>query len=114
MKDKHKGAWAEAIAKAYLLKMGFDVFENVSQHGSIDFIAIAPDGELGKFDVKKTSIRKNYTWSGEWSSLRFQRQRTPEQIEFGVQLLHVTPGGNVLTEAELPPKSSARGGLGAS
>jgi Holliday junction resolvase-like predicted endonuclease len=103
---KHKGAWAEAIAKAYLLKMGFEVFENVSAHGPIDFIAMDPDTrDMVKFDVKMASVRRNYVYDGfANTSLRFQRQRTARQKELCVQLLHVTPGGNVLTDVEAKPK----------
>jgi hypothetical protein len=97
VKPKHKGAWAEAIAKAYLLKMGFEVFENVSQHGSVDFIAMTGT-DLGYFDVKSASLRRSKV--GDKTTLRFQYALTPEQKELGVQLLHVTPGGNVLTTAE--------------
>ena len=106
MDTKHKGAWAEAIAKAYLLKMGFEVFENVSAHGPIDFIAMAPSsGDLAKFDVKLASVRRNYVYDGfANTSLRFQTRRTAEQKELCVQLLHVTPGGNVLTAEEAKPK----------
>jgi hypothetical protein len=98
MKPKHKGAWAEAVAKAYLLRMGFEVFENVSQHGSVDFIALSEAGDVGFFDVKLASVRRSK--AGDGTTLRFHYARSEEQEDLNVQLLHVTPGGNVLTTAE--------------
>lgn len=97
MNPKHKGAYAEAVAKAYLLRMGYEVFENVSQHGPVDFVAMQ-GGVIDLFDVKMTSIRRSK--AGDGTTLRFHFHRTPEQKDLGVQLLHVTPGGNVLTTAE--------------
>jgi len=49
---KHKGAHCELVATAWLLKEGYEVFRNVSQHGIIDVVAMK-DGLLHKFDVKK-------------------------------------------------------------
>lgn len=97
MNAKHKGAWAEAVAKAYLLRSGFEVFQNVSQHGLIDFITVQGD-VIDMYDVKTASIRRSKV--GDGTTLRFQNKRTPEQVALGVQLLHVTPGGNVLTSQE--------------
>jgi Holliday junction resolvase-like predicted endonuclease len=71
MNPKHKGAYAEAVAKAYLLRMGFEVFENVSQHGSVDFIAMTGTGtDIGYFDVKSASLRRSKV--GDKTTLRFQ------------------------------------------
>jgi len=45
MHAKHKGALAELQACAWLLKQGYEVFRNISQHGAADLIAWRP-GEL--------------------------------------------------------------------
>ena len=53
MDKKHKGAASELIATAWLLKQGYEVFRNVSQHGKIDLIAIHPEtDEIKSIDVK--------------------------------------------------------------
>ncbi len=50
IEHKHKGACNELIATIWLLKQGYDVFRNVSQHGAIDIIAIR-DGKVLYIDV---------------------------------------------------------------
>lgn len=39
MDQKHKGAYAEQRAIVWLMERGYEVFTNVSQHGSVDLIA---------------------------------------------------------------------------
>jgi hypothetical protein len=48
---KHKGAWAELVACAWLLGRGYDVFRNVSQHGLADVVATNAH-EVLRIDVK--------------------------------------------------------------
>jgi hypothetical protein len=48
---KHKGARNELAAIVWLLDQGYEVFRNVSAHGSIDVIAVK-DGEVTRIDVK--------------------------------------------------------------
>jgi hypothetical protein len=55
---KHRGAWAEAAACAWLFTCGFEVFRNCSAHGTADFIAYNPlTNELHLIDVKMTYRR---------------------------------------------------------
>lgn len=51
MQAKHKGAHSELIASAWLLRQGYEVFRNVSQHGRVDIIAIR-NNEIIYIDVK--------------------------------------------------------------
>lgn len=51
MRDKHRGATSELIAAAWLLRQGYEVFRNVSQHGEADLVAIKGD-EVIQIDVK--------------------------------------------------------------
>lgn len=55
MEEKHRGAYSELKAAAWLLEQGFDVFRNVSPYGKVDLVAIK-DGVIRCFDVK-TSYR---------------------------------------------------------
>lgn len=45
MDKKHKGSLAELLACAWLLRQGYEVFRNVSQHGVADLIAWQPNTE---------------------------------------------------------------------
>jgi len=74
--DKHRGACHEALAAAWLLKQGYDVFRNVSAHGLVDIMAMK-DGEVHKFDVK-----------GDTGS-----RLSPEQEALNVEILRVLPDG---------------------
>jgi Holliday junction resolvase-like predicted endonuclease len=53
-----KGDLAEYLAQMYFLSQGYYVFNNVSQHGFIDFVAISETGEIRKIDVKCITRRK--------------------------------------------------------
>ena len=57
-----KGAWAEAVAAAWLLERGFYVFVNFAAQGPIDLVAIDKEGRCFPFDVKyisRTQKRKD-------------------------------------------------------
>lgn len=58
MKQKHRGAHNELVAAAWLLRQGYEVFRNVSPHGSIDVIAMK-DGKCEFFDVKTSERRSD-------------------------------------------------------
>ena len=111
MDVKHKGSWAETLAKAYLLQQGFEVFENVSDHGPIDFIAMDPsNGGMALYDVKLGTVVKWQVKGGiERSNVYHfpQHKMSDLQRKLGVQLLHVTPDGQVLTQAEVPRRKQA-------
>jgi Holliday junction resolvase len=51
MDAKHKGAHSELAACVWLLEQGYEVFRNVSQHGTTDMIALKHDCTL-RVDVK--------------------------------------------------------------
>lgn len=57
MNAKHKGSLAELLACAWLLKQGYEVFRNVSQHGVADIIAWRPEGSPILVEVRKTVLR---------------------------------------------------------
>lgn len=86
VKDKHKGAYCEMIAAAWLLKEGYEVFRNISQHGIADLVAFK-DGNIFKFDVKFSEIRT--------------RRLTNEQIDQNVKMIKVFLDGSC--EIELNP-----------
>ena len=53
------GSQAELIAAAWLVAQGCYVYQPVMAQGPIDLIALAPDGQMHLFDVKKASKREN-------------------------------------------------------
>lgn len=56
IKKKHKGAFSELKASAWLLNQGYEVFRNVSPHGAVDIIAMNPEtNEITLIDVKTTN-----------------------------------------------------------
>jgi hypothetical protein len=75
MEQKHKGAHSELTACAWLLRQGYEVFRNVSQHGLIDIIAIK-DGKTLLLDVKSGPSLASVSVS-------------PEQAASGVGILFV-------------------------
>lgn len=87
MDRKHNGATAELRAQVWLLEQGYEVYENVSQHGPVDLVAEAPDGTLTRIDV--TTGRYYVKQSGE-VSLQFahKKDRPP-----GIRVLVVLPDG---------------------
>lgn len=54
-----KGVVSELRATQILLDLGFLVFSNVAPNGIIDLIAISPDNETFRIDVKTKSRRKS-------------------------------------------------------
>ena len=57
-----KGAWAEAVAAAWLLERGFYVCVNFAAQGPIDLVAVDKQGRCFLFDVKyisRTQKRKD-------------------------------------------------------
>ena len=51
MLTKHRGAHSEISACVWLLEQGYEVFRNISQHGSTDIVAIKHD-MIWRIDVK--------------------------------------------------------------
>ena len=73
---KHIGAHSELIASSWLLKQGYEVFRNVSQHGVVDIIAMK-DGKTMLLDVKSASPNA------------MPKSITEEQDRLGVKILTV-------------------------
>jgi len=62
LNKKHiSGTVSEYSAINKLLQLGFLVFKNVAQHGLIDLIAISPNNEPFRIDVKTISKRTKKT-----------------------------------------------------
>ena len=89
LNKKHiSGTVSEYSAINKLLQLGFLVFKNVAQHGLIDLIAISPDNETFRIDVKTVSKRTKKT---RYRSEGEMIYRTPssEQKKFDVVLMIV-------------------------
>jgi hypothetical protein len=93
MEKKHKGARAELVACAWLLKQGYEVYRNVSPWGLCDVLATR-NGEFFKFDVK--------TMGGGIVIARLTRA----QIEDGVMLLGVLDDGCCIINPAVPDYGS--------
>jgi hypothetical protein len=102
LKRKHSGAANELAAMLWLLRQGYDVFRNVSQHGSIDLIAVR-NGEFLKLDVKGVE--------GFGATGLRETAVTTEQRELDVKILLAKSGG-VFEILDLPPPRSERICLG--
>ena len=94
LNKKHiSGTVSEYRAVNKLLELGFLVFKNVSCHGFIDIIAISPDDETFRIDIKTASRRV----SGKTKSVGYYRRSgemiyrvpTSDQKKYDVVLLIV-------------------------
>jgi hypothetical protein len=94
---KHIGAHHELIAIIWLLKQGFEVFRNVSQHGIIDIIAIKGNETL-RLDVKGAGYRTDGSQE--------QKALSSEQINSGVKCLRVFPDGQCSIDFDPPLKGA--------
>jgi Holliday junction resolvase-like predicted endonuclease len=81
---RHRGAYNELIAVAWLLTEGYEVFRNVSSHGCADLVVWR--GEDVRFVDVKASTR---TQNGEWQVPK----RKSEARRRGVWLLLVSWNG---------------------
>jgi hypothetical protein len=75
---KHRGAYNEHLAIAWLIAQGYEVFRNVSAHGIIDIIACR-GAETIRLDVKSRAVGSTNNRSA--------------QLEAGVKLLVVGRSG---------------------
>ena len=92
LNKKHiSGTVSEYSAINKLLELGFLVFKNVAPHGMIDLIAISPDDETFRIDVKTASRRTKNT---NYRSEGYLISRTPssEQKKYDVVLMIVDRG----------------------
>lgn len=92
LNKKHiSGTVSEYSAVNKLLQLGFLVFKNVAPHGMIDLIAISPENETFRIDVKTVSKRTkktNYRYEGEM----IYRTPSSEQKKYDVVLMIVDHG----------------------
>jgi hypothetical protein len=79
---KHRGVRSELLACAWLLGEGYEVFRNISPHGTVDLVA-TKGGRTVLLDVKSVADNGN----GTIASL------TPAQRAAGVIVLLVWPDG---------------------
>lgn len=91
--DRHKGAANEMAAIAWLLKRGYEVFRNVSQHGPIDLIAYK-DGVTLLLDVKSKK--------SELTKMK------PEQYAIGVRFIAPENDGFIIFEQQPPELNSCK------
>lgn len=71
--SKHLGALAEVMACEWLIRQGYELFRNISQHGLADYVAWKPGEPPILIDVKSNRVSKP----------------TKAQIAAGVRLLYV-------------------------
>lgn len=83
MHAKHKGALAELHACAWLLKQGYEVFRNISQHGVVDLIVWRADTSPILVEVRGVRLRV----AVDGKSCSVPRMRFPRYP--GVQFLYV-------------------------
>ena len=69
MDKKHKGAFAELKATAWLLQQGYEVFRNVSPFRPYNIIAIK-EGIMEKIDVKTLSQYRNKEGELKYSEVK--------------------------------------------
>lgn len=86
------GAHSELLAAAWLMERGWHVFRNLSPTGPIDIVAVHPNGEVRKYDVKTWRRMSGNPKTGA-------PQRSQQQIELGVRLLLVH-SSSLITEVE--------------
>lgn len=94
MDKKHKGAYGELIACAWLLRNGYEVFRNVSPHGYADIVAVK-DGIATFIDVKTGRERKS---DGKLLTLDNTRQKNIENVE--LKYLYVLNSGDCVLDPD--------------
>tara|TARA_R110002020_G_scaffold9522_5_gene37359 strand:+ start:10228 stop:10587 length:360 start_codon:yes stop_codon:yes gene_type:complete len=89
LNEKHvKGVISELRATEILLDLGFLVFSNVAPNGLIDLVAISPDNETFRIDVKTRSLRKTRTQKRKIGS-EIYRSPTKMQVSMDVVVMIV-------------------------
>lgn len=83
MNTSRNGDIAEYIACAYLMHKGYDVFKNTGCTGVADLIAMSPDGDLTKVDVKKANYNNGIIY------INTSCTNKASVASHGVVLLHV-------------------------
>ena len=88
MSPSRAGDFAEYYAVTWLWDQGYQVFRNCGCDGPIDLIAVDEDGSILLLDVK---TYRQCTGPRSKTSFRKTGERTPKQIELGVQILGFDP-----------------------
>ncbi len=86
MDKKHLGARSEMIAVSWLLKLGYEVFRNVSQHGPIDLIAFKYNND--GFEQLLLDVKSN-SYKSDGSPIK--SRITEEQRRIDVKIINVYP-----------------------
>jgi len=90
--DKHvKGIVSELKAVQYLLEQGFLVFQNVAPNGIIDIVAISPDNETFRIDVKTKSRRKT---KSKRRQIGHEIYRSPSTLQKQMNVVLVVVGSD--------------------
>ena len=97
--QKHRGGWAELVACAWLLELGYEVFRNVSAVGPIDMVAIKGKETL-LIDVKHTNVK--VTKKGQFAASGPVLK--PHQRKKGVIPLYVSADGICSFSLDLWPE----------
>ncbi len=86
MSPGDKGALAELVASSWALRLGHQVFRNVSPHGFGDLVLVDERGNACVVDVKAASVHptNGRTYAGKLSA---------KQRNLGVRRLCVLPCG---------------------
>lgn len=97
METKHKGAHSELAACVWLLEQGFEVFRNVSQHGTTDMVAIKYDCII-RVDVKTAQAHTLRD-----GTVRHYCSHTPAK---GVRILAALTNGDFVWGDQMPRKQA--------
>ena len=95
--DSRKGDLAEYYAVTWLWDNGYEVFKNCGCTGSVDLIARDLEGNIKLIDVK-TAQPQQHKKTG--NNVTKGGNRSPEQVEIGVQLLQFEPDTRTLRFVE--------------
>ena len=79
------GDFAEYYAVTWLWDQGYQVFKNCGCDGPVDLVAMSEEGDIILIDVK------TYRSASSSNCFRKTGERTPKQIELGVQILGFDP-----------------------
>lgn len=93
MDTKHRGAHSELAACVWLLEQGYEVFRNISQHGSTDIVAIKYDCVV-RIDVK--TAHANTLKNG--TVVHYCAHKPPK----GVRILAALSNGEFVWADQLP------------
>jgi hypothetical protein len=90
--SKHLGALAEIMACEWLIRQGYELFRNISQHGLADYVAWKPGEKPILIDVKGNRAAKP----------------SQAQVAAGVRLLYVDRDQRIISfdRADIKPRAA--------